>query len=231
MANTTTLESLAKLLPPEERERFPIIASRLNDIPDDDEHFQMLDGIGLIMLMIKGAPNEIVRILEQALEKLGETETEQLRSEIGAVLTYSLDTPSYKDLRETMLAMRDYEERFRQKVDGLYKRLAASEGAIKGSKTLAPILWGGLTAGVIVATAALVMYGLPLVAPSEPVPLPEKLRPFAALLAKGQLDYFEMDMPKRGQVGMYLIGGGAEEAFIDGSHGVVVRPLDNVATE
>ena len=230
MADTTTLESLTRLLPPEHRKRFSTIVARLRDLPDDDEHFQMLDGLGLIALLMNSLPAEIARIVEQAEGKLGETETEQLRSEIVAVLTDSLDTPSYKDLREAMLAMRDHEARFRQKVDGLHERLSESTQATGRGRSLAPPIFGSILSGTIGATlvVAITMFGIPLVAPPKPIPIPEKLKPYAALLQKGQLDYFETELgegDERDHVGMYMIGGSVREAFRDGDYGVVVLPL------
>ena len=78
-------------------------------LPDDDEHFQMLEGLGLIAQLMNDLPDEIGRIIGQAPGKLSKSETAQLQSEVVAILNESLDTPSYKDLRETMLAMRDHD--------------------------------------------------------------------------------------------------------------------------
>jgi hypothetical protein len=227
MADTEALESLAEILPADRREQFFAFVSKFRSRPEDDDHFQLLEAIGFIMLVMKEIPDQIAGIIDQAQGKLGQSESEQLRSEIVAVLNESLDTPSYKDLRETMLAIRDHEARFRQKVDGLQKQLAKAEQAAKRTSSFGSILAVALAAGLASASiiAALIKFGMPLVQPRNPFPMPEKLKPYAALLERGQLDYFELETPERGRAGMYLIGGGAKEAFIDGTHGIVVgRP-------
>lgn len=228
MADTEALESLAEILPTDRREQFFAFISKFRSRPEDDDHFQMLEAIGFIMLVMKEVPEQIAGIIDQAQGKLGQSETAQLRSEIVAVLSESLDTPSYKDLRETMLAMRDHEARFRRKVGDLQGQLAKAGQSTKRHASFAPILLTSLLTGLTSTAlmAGLVIFGIQLVAPPEPTPIPEKLRPYAALLEQEQLDYFEMDMSESGErVGMFMIGGGVKEAFKDGDRGVVVLPL------
>ena len=229
MADTDALESLAELLPPDRRERFFAIASKFRALPEDDDHLQMLEAVGFIMLVMKEIPGEIAETLRAARGGMDESMAAQLRSEFVEVLTQSLDTPSYKDLRETVLTIRDQENRFRLKVDALLKRLSKSEGLLKQRTRLTPNFINGLTGGIVGAAivAALILFGEPLIKPQKQIPLPDKLKPYAALYQRGQLDYFETNLPDfGGDVAIHLIGGEIVAAFKEEDYGVVVRKPD-----
>ena len=229
MSDTTALESLSDLLPAERREQFFKFVSKFRSRPEDDDHFQLLEAIGFIMLVMREIPEQIAGIIDQAQGKLGQSETEQLRSEIVAVLHESIDTPSYKDLRETVLSICDQEARFRQKVTDLQKQLARAETATRNNTTSTLSIAHGLLIALTSAAliAAVAIFGVPTIKPPGRPPMPEKLKPYAALLEQGQLDYFEMDLPDQGRVSMFLVGRGVKEAFKDGDRGVVVIPLEN----
>ena len=231
MSDTAVLESLSDLLPEERREQFFKFVSKFRSRPEDDDHFQLLEAIGFIMLVMREIPEQVAAIIDQAQGKLGQSETEQLRSDFVAVLHESLDTPSYKDLREAVLSIRDQEARFRQKVSDLQSLLERAEQTARNKYIPVCTIVGGLLIGLTSAlsTVALVFPWTSQSAPKEPGTTPEKLRPYAALLEHGQLDYFEVDMPNRGRVAMYMIGGGVQETFVDGDHGVVIRALDTAA--
>jgi hypothetical protein len=224
MADTDTLESLAELLPPERRERFYAIASKFRDLPEDDDHLQMLEAVGFIMLVMKEVPGEIADMLRTARGGMDEAMATQLRSEFVEVLTQSLDTPSYKDLRETVLTIRDQENRFRLKVAALHKRLSEHERLLKRRNRMVPNFINGLTGGIVgaVVVAALFLFGAPRIMPQKQTPLPKGLEPYAALHQRGLLDYIEMNHPPHGEVGMFLIGGEVIDAFKEVGHGVVV---------
>ena len=224
MADTDALESLAELLPPDRRERFFAIASKFRDLPEDDDHLQMLEAVGFIMLVMKEIPGEIAETLRTARGGMDEAMAEQLRSEFVEVLTQSLDTPSYKDLREAMLSIRDHENRFRLKVETLLKRLSESERCHKQRTRMASNFMNGLTGGVVGAAivAALVLFGAPRIMPQKQTPLPKGLEPYAILHRRGLLDYIELNHPPDGEVGMFLIGGEVIHAFKDGDYGVVL---------
>ncbi|MDA0810813.1 MAG: hypothetical protein O3C21_00250 [Verrucomicrobia bacterium] len=227
MADTDALESLAELLPPNRRERFFAIASKFRDLPEDDDHLQMLEAVGFIMLVMKEVPGEIAEMLRTARGGMDEAMAAQLRSEFVEVLTQSLDTPSYKDLREAMLSIRDHENRFRLKVETMLKRLSESDRCHKQRTRIAPSLIGGLTGGLVAATIVipLILFGTPLVMPQKQTPLPKKLEPYAALHQRGQLNYTEVNHLHHGKVGMFLIGGEVVDTFQEAGHGVIVIKL------
>ena len=66
MANTQTLENIAKLLPQSEREQFLAMIAQFKTVPDDDEYLQILLAIGFMTMLWKEVPNEIREILEGA---------------------------------------------------------------------------------------------------------------------------------------------------------------------
>ncbi len=66
MANTETLERIAKLLPQQEREQFFAMIARFKSVPDDDEYLQIINAVGLMTLLWKEVPNEIRKVLEGA---------------------------------------------------------------------------------------------------------------------------------------------------------------------
>lgn len=226
MADTEALESLAELLPPERRERFFTIVRKFRNLPEDDDHLQMLEAVGFVMLIMKEIPSEIAGILAQAQRTLGETESEKLREEVTSILTSSLDTPSYKDLRETVSSIRDQEARFRHKVDDVDQRLTEAELTFKSSSRIWPQFINGLTGGLIgsLVVGLCVGFAFEYFANHRSSGIiPEALRPYAELQERGKLDYFESHIPDLGgDVQMYLISGNVVRAFQDGDHGIVV---------
>jgi len=184
----------------------------------------MLEAVGFIMLVMKEIPGEIADMLRTARGGMDEAMAEQLRSDFVEVLTQSLDTPSYKDLRETVLTIRDQENPFRLKVDALLKKLSESEHLLEHRTRIAPAFINGLTSGIAGATivAAVVLLSASRFVPQKQTPLPKKLEPYAALHQRGQLYYIELDHLRHGEVGMFLIGGEVVDAFQEAGHGVIV---------
>ena len=224
MANTTTLESLAELLPPDSRERFFAIASKFRNVPEDDDHLQMLEAVGFMMQTMVGVPTQIADLLNSAPQQLSTEDSAHLHSEIAAVLTQSLDTPSYKDLRDTVDAIRQQEGRFRKKVDDLHASLNDAVKSLCGSRRIVAGLWTGLVGGVCAA----LLVGALIVWDNWPHNMKSRLQAAAmpdawvALGNQGMLDYLEMDSPELGgDVGLYLIDGDVRAAFVEGGRGVI----------
>lgn len=91
-----TLERVADILPPEQRERLLRVALRFRDIPEEDEFLQVLEAIGLMTLVWKEIPQEIHSILEGA--KPIQPNAEFLSSTIRSIIRESI--PSFEDLRQ-----------------------------------------------------------------------------------------------------------------------------------
>lgn len=95
-AGSETLERVADILPPEQRERLLRVALRFRDIPEEDEFLQVLEAIGLMTLVWKEIPQEIHSILEGA--KPIQPNAEFLNSTIRSTIRESI--PSFEDLRQ-----------------------------------------------------------------------------------------------------------------------------------
>lgn len=95
-AGSETLERVADILPPEQRERLLRVALRFRDIPEEDEFLQVLEAIGLMTLVWKEIPREIHSILEGA--KPIQPNAEFLSSTIRNTIRESI--PSFEDLRQ-----------------------------------------------------------------------------------------------------------------------------------
>ena len=237
MADTEALESVAALLPPERRERFFDIASKFEAVREDDDHLMMLEAIGFMTLTMKEIPSEIAKLLDSSQRKIGHDDTEQLREEIVEVLKESMDTPSYKDLRETIRSIKDQEARLRQQADKMHRSLGETVRHFKGwQRPGAAIIAGVVSAlSVMAAVAGAAYFFLPgIQEPKQPqespeiATLPKKLQPYAKLLERDALDFFEADLPDfGGKVDLYILGNNVMTAFRDGPSAVVVcKPVD-----
>lgn len=228
VAEPSTLESLAELVPEEHRERFFAIARKFRTVPEDDDHLQMLEAVGFMMLVMDEVPARIAAILAGAKRQIGEEEGDQLRSEIVAALTESLDTPSYKDLRQTMASIRDNEDRFRRRVDDLHRSLSRTAKAVRGSTLALSGLWTGLVGGgtAAIAVAALITFAPELSSLSEDESTAKVSASWNALQKQGMLDFVEVDQPSLGgRVGVFTISGDVRAAFMEGDQGIVAVGL------
>lgn len=95
-AGSETLERIADILPPEQRERLLRVALRFRGIPEEDEFLQVLEAIGLMTLVWNKIPQEIHSILEGA--KPIQPNAEFLNSTIRSTIRESI--PSFEDLRQ-----------------------------------------------------------------------------------------------------------------------------------
>ena len=228
MADLSALHSIAELLPAERRERFFEIANKFATAREDDDHLQMLEAVGFMLVVMKEIPAELAQILQAAQPGIGGAEPERLRTELASVLTESLDTPSYKDLRDTVSAMRDHETRFRNKIDEMHRCLTDSERRFKAAARIAPALvsgiLGGLVASIVVGFALFWIGQRSSISFQGIGNLPDKLAPYVELHRRGELDYLEAEIPDfGGKVGIFLLQGDVVTAFRDGDRGIVVH--------
>ena len=95
MADITTLESVAELLPPQQRERFFQMAARFNSVPDDDEFLHILEAIGFVTLILREVPSEIAKVLE------GVKPVQESQQGLSKLLKEAVaeSIPSYDDLK------------------------------------------------------------------------------------------------------------------------------------
>jgi len=225
MADTTAFESLAQKLPPEHRARFLAMSIQLRNLPPDDELVIALEALGFTALILKEIPAEISEVIGKMRSGLSDSQRDGLREDIESILTKSIDTPSYKDLRETIREMRVQHHKVRKETDMFTHALSNQRVWLRKRNAAMPSLLLGLSAGllsgllVIAAQISLKERGpstMSEVAPKESPPV-----------AQGLIDYFEADAPDfGGKVGMVLVAGEVLSAFKEGDRGVVVvKPL------
>jgi len=103
MADTETLESIAKLLPQQQREQFFAMIAKFKTVPDDDEYLQVMQAMGFMTLLWKEVPNEVRKVLEGAnpVNDTCHSVAKQVREAVIEAI------PSYEDL---MLIAKRFEE-------------------------------------------------------------------------------------------------------------------------
>lgn len=226
MADIQNLEGVAQLLPPERRERFHLVIQKYKSVPEDDDHLVMLEAMGFIALFMKELPAEISQLLDQAGKQLTEDQVESLGTQFGEILTSSLDTPSYKDLRGLVQTMRETYEKSRLENGKLLSGLGRMEGSVSKYNRLFPSIGVGFSSAfVTLLLGAIAAYFLlPRLLKPEPITLPKQMRPYAELYEQRRLDHFDQDLPDYadGELRVLMIKGDVIEAFKDGASGVVV---------
>lgn len=226
MADTTAFDSLAKKLPPEQRARFLAMSIQLRNLPPDDELVIALEALGFTALILKEIPAEISDVLGKVRSGLSDAQREGLREDIEEILTKSIDTPSYKDLRETIREMRVQHHKVRKETDEFTHALSNQRTWLRKRNASMPSLFLGMSAGLL--SALLVLAGQGIIRKSQ-VPAETAGQELVGPppIAQGLIDYFEADVPDfGGKVGMVLVGGDVLSAFQEGDRGVVVvKPL------
>lgn len=90
-----TIERVAELLPPDERERLLRVALRCRNLPDDDELLLLLEAIGIMSLLWQRIPKEIHGILEASQPQ--SPNSDYVCERIRAAVRESI--PTFDDLR------------------------------------------------------------------------------------------------------------------------------------
>ena len=114
MADISTLESVAEMLPEPQRQRFLQMAVRFRSVPDDDEFLQILEAIGFISMVLKEVPKELQRILEGA-SPIQESQR-GLCKVIKEAISESI--PSYDDLKRITERLESHEIALAQMLRG-----------------------------------------------------------------------------------------------------------------
>ena len=199
---------------------------RYKTVPEDDDHLVMLEAMGFIALFMKELPVEISKLLDQAGKQLTEDQVNLLGSQFAEILTNSLDTPSYKDLRAITQSMREAHEKGQRESDKMIRGLGRMEVAMKKFGRCIPNLATSFAGGSIaLILGSIVAYFLvPLLLKPKPIIIPRQLRPYAELHHDGKLDYFDKDLPTYAdsEIRVLMIKGDVIEAYKEGDGSVVV---------
>jgi len=224
MADTTAFESLAQKLPPEQRARFLAMSIQLRNLPPDDELVIALEALGFTALILKEIPAEISDVIGKMRSGLSDSQREGLREDIEAILTKSIDTPSYKDLRETIRLMKEHHSKVRRETDEFTKSLSRTRTWLERRNAMLPSLGLGIAAGLVCGILVVASNFFFQANSNQPSHATGQHSP---PVEEGLIDYFEADVEDfGGKVGMVLVAGEVLTAFKEGDRGVVViKPL------
>lgn len=140
-----TLERVAELLPPAQRERLLLIAIKFRNIPEEDEFLQILEGIGLMTLVWSRIPQEIHAILEAV--KPTRPNVDFLNAQIRNTIHESI--PSFGDLRQISQLLQQQQTALKRHSSS---QLAASGASVRSASSF---FWGIL---IGLAAAALIFF-------------------------------------------------------------------------
>lgn len=221
MSDADAFAALAEKLPADQRARLLAMSIRLKDLPADDELSIALETLGFTTLVLKEIPQEISEAIRKARSALSDSQREGMREDIEEILTKSVDTPSYKDLRETIRQMQDHHHRIRQETGRLAKSLSQTRTWLERRNAMIPSLAQGLCAGIV--GGVIVLGALFFVQPKASTPETKTLSALPPSVVK-RIDYLEADLTEYGgEVGIMIIEGEVLSAFMEGSSdGVVV---------
>ncbi len=194
MGDTSNLESVAKLLPPEQRERFYLLIQKYRSVPHDDDHLVMLDAMGFIALFMSELPKEIAGLLEKANQKLTDEQSDQLAQDFERVLGRALEVPKAVELQAMAEALRGT---FRQQQDqsrDVVHRLGQLKREIGKYSRVAPVLSSAVAASILTLTiAGLVLYFAGDAIVNRKIIVPKSLWPYIELQREGRLSHDEVD--------------------------------------
>lgn len=145
-AGSETLERVADLLPPEQRERLLRVALRFRDLPEEDEFLQVLEAIGLMTLIWSKIPKEIHSILEGA--KPIQPTMDFVNAQIRSTIQESI--PSFGDLRQISQSLQQQQATLKRHL------LAPSPGRLSASGGRWRYFVSGMFVGLLIA--AFVLY-------------------------------------------------------------------------
>jgi hypothetical protein len=218
--NRQPIQSVAEGLPPEERDKFQAIVQRIDDLPEEDEIYQIFQAFGCLAESVKKVPDEVSELLKNARSGLTDEQRDGLRDDMEAMFKKSIDTPSYKDLRELVRLMQVAHGKITREVQNLAEPL---HRAGRPHKMIVFSTVSGLLLGLINA----LLMAFILTDKIDLTPLAE--RPKSPMEWKGgRISYREMDDPEFGRIGVVRVVGeivAAREGDPTDRAYIFVRPI------
>lgn len=137
---SSSLAQIAKMLPPEQSERFLSLIARFQNVPDDDEYLQILEAVGFMTLLWKEVPQEITAILEKnnPISKTCHTVSGHLREAVIEAI------PSYEDLKSIVSQLGEHELALKRGLLALQSHTPRNTTSLPGLI----ILLAGVAAGI-----------------------------------------------------------------------------------
>lgn len=194
----TPLKVLADILPEERRAQFYATAAKFKHLPEDDEMLAVLELIGFVTVALDSVPKEMSRMLERSRSGLTEEQRDGLRDDFEEMFKKSVDTPSYKDLRELVRQIQVVHGQVTREVYGLAEPIRR---AGKPHKIIVFSTVAALSLSLINA----ILFVLVLTRNLEQ--LPKTDADTLALFNSGRLTYTEVETPDFGHVGVVKVEG------------------------
>jgi hypothetical protein len=214
-----SIEAVAELLPPERRERFFALISRFENVPEDDEHLRILEAMGFLTLIMKAIPIEIAETVRKSHSGLDDSQRKALQADMETILKDSIDTPSYKDLRGMVDAMKEENHRFDDRVGKLMEWLRERVPDPNPDKPR----WIDRAIGFAIAS---VLFGVAYtLVPGSIIAPAARETALGSMERKGILQYFEDKMPEYGgKVGVIVATEALHATSRDGKGILIVLP-------
>ncbi len=234
MAEIVNLESVAKLLPKEQREQFYLIVQKYKTVPQDDDHLVMLDAMGFIALFMNELPRKIGKLLDQAGQRLTEDQATALGNQFSEILQNSLDVPNYQDMTKVTRDIRETYQKSEAESRKLNEKLRNTHRQIAKYSRLSPVIGTSITTSLITLTlgAVAAFFWLPKLL-DKPITVPKRLWPYVELEKERRLDYIDKTHPDsvERKIRILKIKDGVLDAFVHGDEAVVVleRPEDELS--
>jgi hypothetical protein len=221
--STSSIEAVSRLIADEhQRERFLDLMGRLRNLPEDDEQLQFMEIVGFTTLILKQIPNEIAAVVEKAQSGLSDDQVDVLQRRFETILKDSVDTPSYKDLREMVGQMKEERQQFKQTVEGLSHDIISIPCVpTPGTFTTKSVVWIGI-ACLLIGSLLTGLIAMVTRSPSLRIRAASSgLDPITDFVS-----YFEDTIPELGgDVGVYVVEGGIVSVEKQPDRGLVVVAL------
>ena len=219
---TSALKVLADLVPAERREQIYATAAKFKNLPEDDEVLNVLELLGFITVALDNVPKELGRMLDRSRSGLTDEQRDGLRDDIEAMFKKSVDTPSYKDLRELVRQMQVVHGQVTREVQDLAEpiRRAGRPHKLIVFSTVSGLLLGLINALLMALILTDKVDLNPMV---EPPKSPTEWK-------GGRISYQEIDDPALGRIGVVRVNGeivAAREGEPTDRGNIFVRPLQD----
>ncbi len=229
MADISNLETIAKLLPADQREQFYLTIQKYRKVPQDDDHLVMLDAMGFIALFMSKLPTEISRLLEQA-EGLTDQQAKALGDQFSAILTSSLDVPNCRDMSDMTRAIKETYQKQQVESGKVRNNLRELTRIISKYSRVLPVISSSIiTSMITLLVGAVAAYFLLPGLLDTPITVPKPLWPYVELVKENRLQHFDTEfLPQysNGEVRVLTIKDRVIDAFANDGEAVIVLELE-----
>ena len=149
MADTSALEAVAAILPPERRERFLTIAAKFEHLPEEDDHLQMLEATGFMLMAVKEVPERMVHLIAQMKTGISDEGLADLRDGIASDITRAIELPSLQELRAIAGKLHAGEDTLNRRAAAVVKRLDCLARGTTRTMTIGSCVAAAVLAGIL----------------------------------------------------------------------------------